>query len=64
MTEDEIELFDYKCPYTDKPCYNNWECKGCDVEAEELKWLNCNGAECDDDCEHCDWVTCPKEEEK
>ena len=40
MSEDEIELFGYECPYTDRPCYNNWQCKTCDVELEEIRWLS------------------------
>lgn len=48
MTEEEIELFGYLCPYTDKPCYNNWECKTCEVELEEIKWLNTQEGEEDD----------------
>lgn len=66
MTQDEIELFGYKCPYTDKPCYHDWECKTCEVELEEVEWLNTDNNTaieiCDNDCEHCEWATCPKME--
>ena len=33
----DAELFAYKCPYTDKPCYS-WECESCEVEQEEREW--------------------------
>lgn len=30
----DAELFDGKCPYTGKPCYE-WECDSCEVEMQE-----------------------------
>lgn len=36
MTEEE--LFEGRCPYTDKPCYD-WNCKECKVEKEEREWM-------------------------
>lgn len=33
MTDNE--LFDGKCPYTDRPCFYDYDCANCDVEAEE-----------------------------
>lgn len=54
----DAELFDGECPYTYKPCLNAWDCANCDVEAKERLWLD----DCIDDCEHCEWVTCPKME--
>ena len=30
----DAELFDWKCPYTGKPC-NEWECDTCEVEEQE-----------------------------
>ena len=30
---------------------------------EPYRKENADGTECDNDCEHCDWVTCPKAEE-
>lgn len=30
----DAELFDGKCPYTDKPCYD-WECNTCEIDAQE-----------------------------
>lgn len=32
----DAEIFNGKCPYTGKPCYD-WECIICEVEAEEKK---------------------------
>lgn len=51
------EHFD-ECPYTDKPCKNAWDCAHCEVETEERLWAE----DCDNDCEHCEWATCPKME--
>ena len=34
----DAELFSYKCPYTDKPCYD-WNCEVCEVEEEERRWM-------------------------
>jgi len=56
MTDNE--LFDGKCPYTDQPCFYEWDCANCDVETEERLWAD----DCDGDCEHCEWATCPKME--
>lgn len=34
----EKELFNGKCPYTDKPC-ENWNCNECKIEQEEREYL-------------------------
>ena len=36
--ECDAEFFAYRCPYTDKPCYD-WDCDDCEVEAEERAWM-------------------------
>lgn len=30
-------LFDGKCPYTDRPCFREYDCDNCEVELEERK---------------------------
>ena len=37
-----IDLFNGKCPYTDKKC-KSWECDKCPVEEQERKWLEETG---------------------
>ena len=39
------ELFDGKCPYTDKPCFYEYDCKNCDVETEERMWAEADEEE-------------------
>lgn len=55
----EIDMYDTNCPYTNKPCLGCGsfftECPRCEVEKEVSE-------QCDDDCEHCEWATCPKME--
>lgn len=34
----DAEYFDYRCPYTDRPCNNAWDCANCEVETEERLW--------------------------
>ena len=38
----DAEYFDYRCPYTDKPCYD-WDCDNCEVDEKERRWLEENG---------------------
>lgn len=55
----DVDMYDTACPYTNKPCLGCGsfftECPRCAVEKEEAN-------QCDDDCEHCDYATCPKME--
>ena len=56
--QDDVKLLRYRCPYTDRPCYNNSDyCQSCGE-----KILSVNAEICDNDCEHCEWATCPKME--
>lgn len=32
------QLYDGKCPYTNDPC-DNWDCENCEIEREEVEWL-------------------------
>lgn len=55
----KIDIYDTTCPYTNgMPCVGcgsrMTKCTRCIAENEE--------EQCDDDCEHCEWVTCPKME--
>lgn len=34
----DAELFDYRCPYTDRLCYYEYDCANCEVETEERLW--------------------------
>ena len=36
MTDYERQLFDGRCPYTDKPCDTGIDCSMCAVNEEEL----------------------------
>ena len=35
----DAEYFDFKCPYTGKPC-RDFKCDTCPTEEEERKWLS------------------------
>ena len=39
MTEYERQLFNGRCPYTDKVCDKDIDCFECEVEAEERRFL-------------------------
>ena len=39
MTEYDRQLFDGRCPYTDKPCDNDIDCLECEVEKEERRFM-------------------------
>ena len=34
----DAERFNYKCPFTDDPCFD-FQCDGCPVEEEERRWM-------------------------
>ncbi len=35
----DCELFEYRCPYTDRVCYV-WNCNECEVQAEEIEYMD------------------------
>lgn len=37
MTDEEY--FESRCPYTDNPCRNDWQCQDCEIEKEEREWM-------------------------
>lgn len=54
----------YTCPFCNlKEKYFAWKPKYCEECGARLYIPNTAAAEpCDNDCEHCDWATCPKED--
>ena len=58
MTEEE-EYYFWTCPFTGQTCYNGFFCGQCEI-TEELRAEE-EAEQCGDDCEHCEWATCPKE---
>lgn len=47
MTDEE--MFYGKCPYTDHPCHNFWDCGHCEVEMKERAWADMMEGEADGD---------------
>ena len=49
MNKWDRDLFDGKCPYTDKPCKSDIDCIKCEINEQEKNYMNEEDADADSD---------------